>query len=242
MEIGAEYRPAHQVGGDFFEVSTRSNGRLIAVVGDVAGKGVAAALVMARVSGEFRRVVRRVVRPSRILAAVNRWLDEQDLCDRFATAGCVALDLERSVWTAASAGHPAALLFRSQGTMEILGQATGGPGLGLGCVERWRCSEHEVPALAGDTLLLMTDGVSDRLDPIDIGAAVLQAGNTGAALADLRRQIFDRLAAVPGPRDDATLLSLRLASSPPAIASLAYRWFAAESNTEARRRRVQNQS
>jgi phosphoserine phosphatase RsbU/P len=215
VEIGAEYRPAHEVGGDFFEVATRSGGRLTAVVGDVAGKGVTAALIMAHVSGELRRLVRRVVRPSRILAAANRWLDGQDLCDRFVTAACVALDLERGIWTAASAGHPAALLFRTNGAMEILGQSAGGPGLGLGCVKRWRCDEHEVPAHLGDTLLLMTDGVSDRLDPIDIGAAVIQAGNAGLALAELRREIFARLTAIPGPRDDSTLLTLRLGNVAP---------------------------
>jgi phosphoserine phosphatase RsbU/P len=218
VEIVAAYRPAHQVGGDFFEVVPRARGRLTAVVGDVAGKGVAAALVMARVSGEFRRVARRGLRPGRMLAAVNRWLDEQDLCERFVTAGCVSLDLERAVWTVASAGHPAALLFRRNGAMETL--AEGGPGLGLGCVERWRCDEREVPARPGDTLLLMTDGLTDRLDPSDIAAAIEHAttdadGSPAISLRDLRRDLIDRVTTMPGPRDDVTLLSLRLATALP---------------------------
>ena len=218
VEIVADYRPAHQVGGDFFEVVPRARGRLTAVVGDVAGKGVAAALIMARVSGEFRRVARRGLRPARILAAVNGWLDEQDMCDRFVTAACVSLDLERAVWTVASAGHPAALLFRRNGAMETLDE--GGPGLGLGCVERWRCDEHEVPAQPGDTLLLMTDGLTDRLDAIDVAAAVKHAttdsgGSPTISLRDLKREIFDRVTTMPGSRDDATLLTLRLATALP---------------------------
>jgi phosphoserine phosphatase RsbU/P len=221
VDVLAEYRPAHQVGGDFFDVTTRARGRLTAVVGDVAGKGVAAALLMAAVSGEMRRVARRMLGPARILAAVNRWLDDQDLCDRFVTAGCVTIDLQRAVWIVASAGHPPALLFRRSGAMEILGEA-GGPGLGLGCVQSWRCDEHEVPAHPGDTLVLMTDGLTDRLDPLDVAAAARRATQGEAAdatlsLHDLKDGIFDRVSAMPGPRDDATLLALRLSSALPAV-------------------------
>ncbi len=214
VDMVAEYRPAHQVGGDFFEVTTHPTGQLTAVVGDVAGKGVAAALIMARVSGEIRRVTRRSLRPRRILARMNRWLDQQDLGDRFVTACCVTLDLPRAVWTIASAGHPAALLFRRNGTMLVLGEE-GGPGLGLGCVECWRCDEHEIPAQPGDTLLLMTDGLTDRLDPQDIAAAVGHATTDSLSLHDLKRDLFDRISAMPGPRDDATLLTLRLGTALP---------------------------
>jgi len=205
VEIVAEYRPAHQVGGDFFDVVTRSKSRLTVVIGDVAGKGVTAGLLMARVSGEIRRVTRLGLRPSRILAAANRTLDEQDLGDRFVTAGCVSLDLPRAVWTVASAGHPPALLIRRTGAMEILGQE-GGPGLGLGFVKNWRCDEQEVPAQPGDTLLLMTDGLTDRLDPTEVCASALRCDVAGRkdALLELRRDLFDRITAVAGPRDHAT--------------------------------------
>jgi phosphoserine phosphatase RsbU/P len=216
VEVVAEYRPAHQVGGDFFDVVTGSQRRLTVLIGDVAGKGVTAGLIMARVSGEIRRVTRRGLRPSRILAAANRSLEEQDLGDRFVTAGCVSLDLPRAVWTVASAGHPPALLLRRTGAMEILGQE-GGPGLGLGCVKSWRCDEQEVPAQPGDTLLLMTDGLTDRLDPAEICASALRC-NVGAgkgALLELRRDLFDRLTTIPGPRDDATLLALHIGSALP---------------------------
>jgi serine phosphatase RsbU (regulator of sigma subunit) len=219
VDILAEYRPAHQVGGDFFDVVTRSRHRLTAVIGDVAGKGVTAGLIMARVSGEIRRVTRMGLRPGRILAAVNRSLEEQELGDRFVTAGCVALDLARAVWTVASAGHPPALLIRRTGALEILGQE-GGPGLGLHCVQSWRCQEQEVPALAGDTLLLMTDGLTDRLDPAEVCAAALRStgaetASPRAALQELRRDLFDRVAAIPGPRDDATLVALHIGNALP---------------------------
>jgi len=205
VEIAAEYRPAHQVGGDFFDVATRPEGRLTAIVGDVAGKGVSAALVMARVSSEFRRFAAAGLRPRGILEGVNRWLDQQDLCDKFVTAVCVELDLRWGLWIVASAGHPAALLRRTDGTLEELG-GVGGPALGLGGVAAWRCEEESEMAEAGDTLLLMTDGLSDGLDLGELAAVA--CGRT-PTLEDFRRDLFARVERGPR-RDDATWLGLRL--------------------------------
>jgi sigma-B regulation protein RsbU (phosphoserine phosphatase) len=215
VDMLAEYRPAHAVGGDFFHVSTRARGTVVAAVGDVAGKGIAAALIMAGVAGELRRITRRDLGPARALAALNRWLDHQDMADRFVTAACVRLDLARAVWSAACAGHPAPLLVRHDGALHVLGQA-GGPGLGLGCVRRWRCDEQEVPARPGDTLLLMTDGITDVLDTEDLAAAVARAtSGEGLSWPQLRREIFDVADAIPGHGDDATLLAIRLTSALP---------------------------
>lgn len=213
VEIAAGYRPAYEVGGDFFDVDHLGGGRFSFVVGDVAGKGISAALIMARVSSEFRRIARSARRPSRVLAGVNRWLDGQGLSDRFVTATAVQLDLEAGTWTAASAGHPPALLFRRDGRVVSLAPG-GGPGLGFGGLARWRCDDHVVPVEDDDLLLVVTDGIADRLDPHHLAALIADAapapGCPPVSLAELRRRIFEGASCGTGEPDDATLLVVRV--------------------------------
>jgi sigma-B regulation protein RsbU (phosphoserine phosphatase) len=216
VEIVGEARPAHQVGGDFFEVATRPGGRLCAVVGDVSGKGVAAALIAARASQELRRHTAGRVAPARMLARLNRWLDGQGLCDRFVTAACVELDLRRRRWLVASAGHPAALLVRRNGAVEALGEP-GGPALGLGGLARWNCPEHEVEAWPGDTLLMMTDGLTDVFDRPTLvalagAAAAFSDWPAPAPLSEVKRRVFELATPALLARDDATLVGLRIGS------------------------------
>jgi phosphoserine phosphatase RsbU/P len=219
VEIAAESRPAYEVGGDVYDVGLRA-GRMTFVVGDVAGKGVTAALIMARVSGEVRRHVAAGRRPRRILAGLNGWLDRQALSDRFVTATAIELDLDHGLWTTANAGHPPALLLRRNGTVLLLGEA-GGPGLGLGGIARWQCPDQQVAAEPGDVLLALTDGFADRIATEDL-LALLALGQrvhrdprdgAGLPIAELPRRLFDWLTSLPGEPDDATLLAVRLGSS-----------------------------
>jgi serine phosphatase RsbU (regulator of sigma subunit) len=212
VEITAECRPFHHVGGDFFEVRARTKGRLLAVIGDVAGKGITAALIMSRLVEQLRNCAAQGLRPGAILTRLNRWFDRQGLADRFATAACVELDLTRGRWIAAAAGHPPGLLFRSDGRSELIGEG-GGPALGLGDVARWQCQEEQCPARPGDTLLLMTDGLTDFLDRDTVSTVVANAskGPPGRPfLAEVQRQLFAGLAPVVSGRDDATVVGLQL--------------------------------
>jgi sigma-B regulation protein RsbU (phosphoserine phosphatase) len=216
VEIAAGYRPAYEIGGDFFEVDHLGVGRFSFVVGDVAGKGVSAALIMARVSGEVRRYARTGRKPSRLLAGVNRWLDGQGLSDRFVTATAVQLDLAAGTWTAASAGHPPALLFRKSGEVILLAPG-GGPGLGFGGLARWRCDDHVIAVEDDDLLLVVTDGVTDRLDIAALTALLNRSlpvpGQPPLSLSELRRSILDHAAGTGGEPDDATLLVVRVTPS-----------------------------
>jgi serine phosphatase RsbU (regulator of sigma subunit) len=214
VEMAAEYRAAYEVGGDFYEVKSRP-GRLSFVVGDVAGKGVTAALIMARVSGEARHFMAAARRPSGILAGVNRWLDRQGLSDRFVTATAIELDLEHGRWTAANAGHPPALLFRRDGRVVALAER-GGPGLGFGGLARWHCPDQVVPAEPDDLLVVVTDGLGDRIPATELAELVEAArapGQLFALPAELKRRVFDRLATLPGEPDDATLLAVHVGAA-----------------------------
>jgi serine phosphatase RsbU (regulator of sigma subunit) len=216
VEVAAEYRPAYEIGGDFYEMATRPAGRLSFVVGDVAGKGVTAALIMARVSSEARHFVTAGRKPSRVLAGVNRWLNGQGLSDRFVTATAIELDVEHGVWTGANAGHPPALLFRRDGRLVLLGER-GGPGMGFGGLARWRCPDEVVPAEPDDLLLVMTDGLADRIAVSELATLVAAVpgadGLPAQFLAELKRRVFERLAAVSGEPDDATLLAVRVSAA-----------------------------
>src|SRR5205085_124251 len=72
FRIAAEYRPAFDVGGDFYDVCSRRPGHLTTVIGDVSGKGVSAALFMSRVSSEVRRLAPTLRSPQKLLEELNR--------------------------------------------------------------------------------------------------------------------------------------------------------------------------
>lgn len=211
----AQYRPAHEVGGDFFEVTRLADGRVTALVGDVAGKGITAALIMARVSAELRRLAGAGLPPRQILAEVNAWLDAQALGDKFVTAACAQLDPAAGVWVAASAGHPAPLLRRADGSILRLAEAAGLP-LGLAVVDRWDCAEDRVPARTGDMLLMMTDGLTDLLPetgvPEGLAALVPAAGRELEAVC---QRVFAPADGAALRRDDATLVGIHLTDRAP---------------------------
>ncbi len=228
LRVVAEYRPAFEVGGDFYDVVYLPDGRTTALIGDVAGKGVAAALLMARVSTEFRRLATAKLEPKRILERVNEWLESQAMTDRFVTAACVQLQIARGRWVACNAGHVVPLLRRKNGDVVRLAEASGLP-LGLGNMgvvpfsDPYR--EEDVAAQPGDILLLVTDGVMEAFSDnagIGLDGASLQRLLTGAGegLDQLRQNIFRSVDSSTERRDDATLLALSLsedAFSPPAL-------------------------
>jgi sigma-B regulation protein RsbU (phosphoserine phosphatase) len=161
FRIAAEYRPAYVVGGDFYDVVPCGPGAVTAIIGDVSGKGVAAALVMARVSSEFRRLAQTSLSPSDLLAKLNESTLGQWRDDTFITAACVRFDVPGQHLLCANAGHVLPVLRRQSGRVAPIGHDASAP-LGVFPGERYR--NEEVPLHHGDTLLLMTDGVLEALD------------------------------------------------------------------------------
>ena len=93
FRVATEYRPAYDVGGDFYDVLTTGPGQLVAVIGDVAGKGVAGALMMSRISSEIRRLVGSTdVTPRELLTELNESFSMLGVDDSFVTCACVKLD------------------------------------------------------------------------------------------------------------------------------------------------------
>jgi len=210
-ELAAHYRPGQrgaQVGGDFYDVFPVAGGHMV-LLGDVTGKGVAAAALTALVRHTAKTGASFDARPGSVLALVNRVL-----CQRPqrapVTMACGLLRGDELVL--GSGGHPAPLRRRADGTVEELGK--GGMLLGAleGDDEQW--DEATVAIAPGDMLLLYTDGVTDtpgeqeRFGEAGLRAA-LAAAPAGAAplLAALTAEIdaFARGTAL----DDRAMLALK---------------------------------
>jgi sigma-B regulation protein RsbU (phosphoserine phosphatase) len=211
LKVVAGYRPAFQVGGDFYDLVHLPDGRVTALIGDVSGKGVSAALLMAPVSTELRRLAGERLGPRRILVEAERWFAGQRFGERFVTAACVQLQPAHRRWMVANAAHVVPLLRRKDGTVLRLAEPSGCP-LGTGLPGPGRYREEEFPAHPGDTLVLVTDGLVGALDAQDEDLRRMVAGCRGD-VDGLRRALWRRLPLDHAPRDDATLLALQLEDS-----------------------------
>jgi phosphoserine phosphatase RsbU/P len=155
----AEYRPAHSVGGDFYDVFWQSPERIGFVVGDVSGKGVSAALLMARVSSDLRTAMLTEREPAAALNVVNRAVVARGQHDIFVTALCVSLDVRRRHVVLANAGHMPPYVRRlAEGDLRRVDEGTSSP---LGLFDDIVYVQAELDLEAGDTLVLTTDGVHE---------------------------------------------------------------------------------
>jgi serine phosphatase RsbU (regulator of sigma subunit) len=132
-------------------------------VGDVAGKGMPAALLMARLSSEVGLLLQADPDPARVVGQLNRGLCAARIGDRFITLLLVLVDGDRQEWAAVSAGHMAPLVRRSDGRIEEVGKAEAGVPLGL--TEGTAYEPVRGSLGPGDVMVLYTDGVTDAEDP-----------------------------------------------------------------------------
>jgi hypothetical protein len=154
LEIESEYRPAREVGGDFFQIiPNEHDGSLLIVAGDVAGKGLKAGMLVALLVGAIRTAAEEKSDPTEILAALNRRL----LGRGDARATCLALRIDRDgAARLANAGHLPPYL--NGESLEIEGS------LPLGLIEKLDCSVLNFQLSPGDRLLLVSDGVPEATD------------------------------------------------------------------------------
>lgn len=154
--VAAYYRPAREVGGDFYDFLQLPDGRLIVIIADVTDKGVPAALVMATARGVLRSAAERLVRPGEVLARVNDLLVPDIPENMFVTCLYSLLDPRKRTWRFANAGHGMAFRRSAEGVSEL--RATGMP---LGLMPDMRYEENEVQLVPGDTILLQSDGLAE---------------------------------------------------------------------------------
>ena len=155
--------PAATIGGDLYDFVEAPGDRLVILVGDVSGKGVPAALVMAKVISDFRAAAMRSPSPSAILEELNAGLVSRTRRGMFVTAACLALDADSGRVSYADAGHLPGLWYRQATAVAQPVEAAGGPPLGI--LAGMQYPDREFLLGGGDTLLLYTDGVLEARSP-----------------------------------------------------------------------------
>ncbi|HKV02802.1 MAG TPA: SpoIIE family protein phosphatase [Ktedonobacteraceae bacterium] len=153
-QIAPYYQPAREVGGDLYDFLMFEDGRLGLVIGDVSGKGVPAALVMATTQSMLRAAAQAAVSPGEVLARVNELLCVDMPPNLFVTCFYAILDPVSGRLHYANAGHDLPYRQYSGGVSEL--RATGMP---LGLMPGMRYEENEATLASGDSVLFYTDGL-----------------------------------------------------------------------------------
>lgn len=207
-------RPAQGVGGDYYDVIDLGDGRVGLAIGDVSGKGISAALLMASLRASLRGVTLDGPRDfARLMHKVNRLVYEASASNRYATFFFGSYDPATRVLECVNAGHNPPVLLRGQ---QVLRLQPDGPVVGL--LPAAPYTEQRLQLYPGDALLLFTDGISEAMNQQDeewgeermIAAA---RGAHGQAACTLLETIFaaaDGFTAGAPQHDDMTLLVLKL--------------------------------
>ncbi len=152
---------ARQVGGDYYDFLDLGRERLGLVLGDISGKGIAAALLMANLQANLRsQCAIAADEPQRFLGMVNRLFYENSTDTAYATVIFVEYDQSRRRVRYANCGHLSGLLLRRDGALERLDSTC----TVLGMFQLWDCCTQELPFSSGDTLALYTDGVTESFN------------------------------------------------------------------------------
>ncbi|MDR1111025.1 MAG: SpoIIE family protein phosphatase [Deltaproteobacteria bacterium] len=159
--LRAYLSPAKEIGGDLYDYFTAPCGRQVAVIGDVSGKGVPAALFMAMTSTLIRQAVAAGLGPAEALTQVNDRLAERNPSSMFVTLLIGFLDQHRGDFSYANAGHCFPLLCRADGSQRFL-EGKSGPMVGVFSSIDYRVFSDTVSE--GELCFLYTDGVTEALD------------------------------------------------------------------------------
>jgi anti-sigma regulatory factor (Ser/Thr protein kinase) len=218
VEVTAHYRaggPGVEVGGDWYDVVRRPDGVVHLMIGDVAGRGIPAAVLMGQLRTALSAYALDSTSPAELVDRVGRHV----MADSMATMVCVTFDPLTRELSYASAGHPPPLLVDAETHAVSFLDRRGRPPLGWNTRKPLLDSAHEVPEQA--TLVLYTDGLVERRDlEIDRGIELL-VGAVGAqsagSFAEAATRVVDSIAEPGAVEDDAALLLVRLAPVPARI-------------------------
>lgn len=211
FRFAAEYTPALQVGGDLYSFLTLPDGRLGIVVGDVSGKGVSAALMMARAISDLRYLASQSASGGQVLGELNRTMLADESEGMFLTLILLCLDFETGELELWNAGHLRPLLRRAGGGVREL-EVGPGPPLGVDPAAKFPATTATI--LAGETLVLYSDGLTEAMNErggqfgmerlrVAVGQAI---GEPQAVLGGVLRAVHEFLGAKGSFADDLTLV------------------------------------
>jgi phosphoserine phosphatase RsbU/P len=207
-------RPARSIGGDYYDLIPLEDGQFALTLGDVSGKGIPAAVMMASIQTLLRTLLQReATQLASMFTALNQTLYETSTPERYSTLFCGVISRDRSTLSYVNAGHIPPLLLRSDGHLQRL---TGGcPPVAL--LPRMGYEQLSVGLEPGDTLLVVSDGIVEACndqgefwEEIEIERVLL--ANPAAPLAQLTELLCaaaDNFAAGAEQYDDMTIVALR---------------------------------
>ena len=163
-EFFSYYRPMQQVGGDYFDYVKLDGNRVGIVVADVVGHGIAAALLMAKVSAESRFALATCKSAEEAIQAMNTNLSDLKI-DRFVTLALALVDFEENKMTIVNAGHMPPLLRNKAGEYRSLAEREAG--IPLGIANGFQYESLEVTLEVGDVVTMYTDGVNEAMNASD---------------------------------------------------------------------------
>ena len=207
-------RPGQYVGGDFFDVIPLANGKIAIALGDVSGKGVAASVLMTLTQGFLHAALLESGDPAAAVTRLNAFVAPRRPSSKFVTLWCGVIDPAAGIIRYVDAAHGYGLLRRRDGTVAALNE---GGGLPVGVMDDGIYDAAETPISAGDTLVVVSDGIVEQPAPgaeprVEFGIEGVEAvlaSNPPDAVAAL----FDAVDAhARGEKlaDDATALIVRL--------------------------------
>src|SRR5882672_7446944 len=216
LDLAAAYVPARELGGDFYDFLPYGKGRLGFALGDVSGKGTAAALYGSLAIGILREhVVTHLCPPAEMLATLNRRLYNDRFDSRFIAMLFATYDAPSRSLTLANAGGPYPLLVRGGCVQPIRLE-----GVPLGLIPNSEYDETTVELTPGDVVLFASDGILESENSVqeEFGPKRLFALLSGLSQGDSAQEIAEQiLAATDGhsgagtaPHDDRTLVVLRV--------------------------------
>lgn len=206
-------RPSLGVGGDYYDVLELENGDLLAIVADVSGKGIQAAIRMSGLQAMLHSLVYQDLGPGSVLGRLNHFLGTGRLRGHFITACCLRLEPDTGRVRLASAGHEPVILHQP-GEASRLVEEVGGLPLGLRADQDYE--ELELRLRDGARLLLYTDGLTDTRSshgelfgtaPLMSGIAAAGDGQAQACLDAILAQVDAFRGDMPWP-DDLTAVTI----------------------------------
>jgi serine phosphatase RsbU (regulator of sigma subunit) len=217
FEVDAYYRPASEVGGDYFDLIEVDEHRLMIVVGDVAGKGVPGLVVMAMVRILMRALAQNQETPATLLRHLNVLLGKDIKRNFFVTLFCGILDTRDGTLAFASAGHMPLIIYHGR-ELAVNAIATNAKPLAIFPDEIFcrGLEEQRITLQPGDCLVQFTDGLSEMRNAADeeYGLARLMRATIGEAaggarhlVSELRKSLDDFRGETP-QSDDLTIVAI----------------------------------
>ena len=219
LSVSFSSKPAKIVGGDFFNVVKRNDNQMLSIVGDVAGKGIPAALYAAHIQSMFESLSEQSTSPANILTGLNHLICKRLREGDFITAVIAFFESGENSLTVARAGHNWPLYYSSQ-TRTIEPLKTRGVCLGIdmdtgfsSCLE-----EKSIPVRSGDVLLLYSDGITEAMnsdhrlfDQSRLESALRESAHFPAEKIVERINLrLDEFVQTEEPHDDITMLAIKV--------------------------------